>query len=1023
MLVTRAAIMLMGMAFWLPPASAQTGSQISGPNQAIDQTKPARTGPAPNLEPLSAFFGHTVSSIQFSGVSQADSDPLRDLLPQRIGAPLTRKHLHDAIQALYSTGKFLDIAVDAESSPGGGVALTFRSTANYFIGSITVVGDPKPPNANQLINAARMQLGEMFLKENLERGIQRMQRLMHSNGYFRASITPTLAFHDDTQQVDINFRVERGSHARVGQVIVEGDSGYSPEEIRHIAKVHPGDKVTTARVTRALTRLRKRYQKKNRLEAQVAIRDRTYHPETDRVDYTLLAQQGTKIDIHVEGAKLRKSQIKKYVPVYEENAVDDDLLNEGRRNFRDYFQTKGYFEVDMDVVQEVKPGEDHRSITYKVNLGDRHKLVSLVIKGNKYFDVETLRERMQVQPASLLLYYGRFSQTILTRDLEAIEQLYKANGFEQVKVSQKVIDDLNGEKGKMGVEVIIDEGAQTRVSSLKFEGNSSFTEERLRDLVSTVEGQPFSDVNVAADRDSIVSFYFNRGFPDVSLEAFAEPLPGKPTEMNVRYQIKEGEQIFVDRVLVSGLHFTRPYIVDRELRIHDGDPLSQSDMLESQRNLYDLGIFNQVNLAVQNPTGALTRKNVLLQAEEAKRYTFNYGLGIEVQTGDPLSCKNPSKAPQNVLACQAQGRTGVSPRVSFDVTRLNFLGRDHTVLLKTRLGRLQQRGLVSYEAPRFMNRRNFTLTFTTFFDKTRDVRTFTAERLEGSAQLQQEVNKGTQLLYRLVYRRVQVDPKSLQVDINLVPLLSKPVRVAIPSITYVRDTRDDPTDSHRGIFTSADFGVASAAIGGESNFTRFLVQNSSYHTFHKKRWVFARNTRIGYEEPFGILRQAFVPLPERFFAGGGNSHRGFAINQAGPRDLQTGYPIGGNALFINNLEVRTPPIALPIVEENLSAVFFHDAGNVFSSGGDILPSLIRFSQKNAADCRALQLTADNKCSFNYVSHAVGAGLRYRTPIGPVRVDFGYNLNPPAFAVRVPAVQAHPELGKRFNFFFSIGQTF
>jgi outer membrane protein assembly factor BamA len=487
--------------------------------------------------------------------------------------------------------------------------------------------------------------------------------------------------------------------------------------------------------------------------------------------------------------------------------------------------------------------------------------------------------------------------------------------------------------------------------------------------------------------------------------------------MKVRYEIVEGNQEFVGRVIVSGLEHTKRFVVDRELRVHTGAPLSQADMLDTQQGLYDIGIFNEANVAIQNPQGVERTKNVIIQLAEAKRYTFNYGFGLEVQTGDPgNNCQNLP----NPDACQPQGRMGVSPRVSFDVTRINFLGRDYTLLLKSRVGRLQQRALVSMEAPRVFNSINKTVTFTAFFDKTQDVRTFTAERLEGSAQLQHVLDKASQMLYRIVYRRVQVDPTTLQVDPNLIPLLSRPVRVGFPSAVYIRDTRDNPIESTRGIYTTASLDVASKIFASESDFTRLVLQNSSYHIVkrsnnNQRQWIFARSTRIGIAEPYGAIDRAFVPLPERFFAGGSNSHRGFAINQAGPRDFQTGFPIGGNALFVNNLELRTPPISLPFVEDKLSAVFFHDAGNVFTSVSEMAQNFFKQTQQQQSACRQLQT-----CNFDYMSHAVGAGLRYATPIGPVRVDIGYNLNPPIFA---RGNQGTTDRLKRLNFFFSIGQTF
>jgi outer membrane protein assembly complex protein YaeT len=476
--------------------------------------------------------------------------------------------------------------------------------------------------------------------------------------------------------------------------------------------------------------------------------------------------------------------------------------------------------------------------------------------------------------------------------------------------------------------------------------------------------------------------------------------------MDLTYKITEGERVFIEHVLITGLRNTRPYVVARELEIHDGAPLSQADMLETQRRLYDLGIFSQVDIAVQNPEGDAGHKDVLLQVTEAKRWTFDYGVGVEVSTGSDPGRSTP------------QGRTGVSPRVSFDATRINFLGRNHTLIFRSRVGRLQQRGLFSYVAPRFMDNEDLKLTFTTFYDDTADVRTFTAQRLEGSVQLEHKVSKVTTLLYRLTYRRVKVDPRTLVISPALIPLFSQPVRIAMPSFTYIRDKRDDPLDSHKGMYTTADFGVAASVLGSQSNFSRILFLNSTYHPFKKGKWVFARSTRLGIEQPYGTGPDRLIPLPELFFAGGASSHRGFAINQAGPRDRDTGFPLGGEAMFINNFELRTPPIPLPYLDDNVSAVFFHDMGNVFDRPSDMWPGIFRAEQPNRSQC--FLLTVTSTCRFDYSNHAVGAGIRYKTPIGPVRIDFGYNLNPPVFPIRS---EARSDTLAHFNFYFSLGQTF
>jgi len=1014
----RAATAVFGMilgaaAISVPSVAQQTPPEPGRPPASAAINPGAAPAPTVSQSALAKYEGLPVREVRIQ--SDAAVDPhLLSQLPLQPNQPLDRKKIRASVQKLFATRQFQDIQVEAEKNQRGEVTLVFIAEENYFVNGIFVDGVPQhAPTATQLINATKMDLGELFTHEKLNTALQNIRRLLVDNGYYHGAVTATEKRNASTQQVDLFFHVQSGPLAKVGQVTFRGDSGFEQPELPNITKLHPGDKVSAAHARRALERLRKRYQRRDRLEAQVAVVQRTYHEDTNTLDYVFGIDRGPRIDVKVEGAHLRKGLVKKYVPIYEENAVDDDLLNEGRRNIRDYFQTKGYFDVNVDFGQkQVDP--DQRLVYYQIKRGERHKLVELDFQGNRYFDRETLIERTQVQPANYLLRHGRYSQSYLSRDVQNLEALYKANGFQQVKIKAEVQDDYKGEKGRMRVVVHIEEGPQTLVAKLTFVGNQSIPEQELRTLTNITEGQPFSDANVASDRDAILTEYLNRGFPDARFEPSFAPASTDPPRMNVTYKITEGKRIFVDRVLVSGLDHTRDFVVQRELQIREGQPLSQRDMLETQRRLYDLGIFNTVNIAVQNPDGDLAEKNILLNVEEAKRYTFKYGLGFEVQTGTGQGANLP------------QGRTGISPRVSFDVTRLNFRGRNQTLSLKTRFGRLQQRALVSFDAPRWFGRENLRFSLTGFYDSTRDVNTFTAERLEGSPQVEQSWSRATTLVYRFTYRRVKVDPNSLKIDPNLIPLLSRPVRVGIPAVTWIHDKRDDPVDAHHGSFTTFDAGVSDSIFGSEANFSRFLLQNSTYRRVLGKKYVLARSTRIGIADPFSGANQTlnFIPLPERFFAGGGNSLRGFGFNQAGPRDPQTGFPLGGETLFVNQIELRTPPLPFPFVGENLSAVLFHDMGNVFKTAKDMWPGLIKVGQDSKTDCQ--NLSALVPCDFNYMSHAVGAGLRYHTPIGPVRVDVGYNLNPAVFPIRVVDTNGKPphvETVHRINFVFSIGQTF
>jgi len=288
-----------------------------------------------------------------------------------------------------------------------------------------------------------------------------------------------------------------------------------------------------------------------------------------------------------------------------------------------------------------------------------------------------------------------------------------------------------------------------------------------------------------------------------------------------------------------------------------------------------------------------------------------------------------------------------------------------------------------------------------------------------------------------------------------IPLLSQPTRIGEPGLGYIRNRRDNDLDTTRGNYFTFDAGVAASYFGSEADFSRLLGLNSTYHPFGKRRGtgkelVFARTTRIGLETPFGntVITQpgdnpppnrTQIPLPERFYMGGGNSHRGFGLNQAGPRDPTTGFPLGGSALFLNSFELRFPPPTLPWVGTNMSFAIFDDMGNVFTDGNNMLTSLLRWHQAKGFCTQTIGSpfvagAGAARCSYNYISNAIGVGVRYKTPVGPVRFDFGYNLNPTIFP-NFQSVESPPGSGifvtefmgtKRaspFNVYFSIGQTF
>jgi outer membrane protein assembly factor BamA len=408
-----------------------------------------------------------------------------------------------------------------------------------------------------------------------------------------------------------------------------------------------------------------------------------------------------------------------------------------------------------------------------------------------------------------------------------------------------------------------------------------------------------------------------------------------------------------------------------------------------------------VQIAAQEQASSEAEKTVLVAVEESRRWTLGYGGGLEVQR---LGSNNP------------QGEFKASPRLSLDLNRLDVGGRAQTFTLWGRLSDIETGGGTSYVFPYVANRRDLSLRLNGLVDRSRDVLTFTDDRKGASLTLEKRFSASSAISARYSFSRVQALDISNRISPEEVPLLSRPARVGGFGGSYVNDRRDDPSDATRGFYSLADAAIMYKGFGSEANFLRFTGEFATYYQLGS-HLIFARNTRLGMESPYGSPEKILVqtpgqpnqyiytdslPLPERLFMGGSESHRGFSINQAGPRDPQTGYPIGGNALFFNSLELR-----VPMAQRRMGFVLFDDSGNVFTTIRHM--RLLKFTQSSPTDS-------------DYDSDAVGVGIRYKTPVGPIRFDVGYNLNPPRYLVTTnPGVEVRRL--SQFQFFLSIGQSF
>jgi outer membrane protein insertion porin family len=983
--------------------------------------------PVGRAQSVSSFYGKRVARVEYSPSKQPidEVDLKADQLVQK-GTVLRETDVAQSIDRLFASGYYLDIQVDAEMS-GDEVVVRFITKAAIFLGHVDITGKIKsPPNSGQIYSTLQMTTGRPFQESMLKSAESNIAKLLRDNGLFAGTVKISHSLDIDTEQVNVTIGVDSGRRAKYQTPVIHGDARLPLQTIIRatgwrVRFIKRWRQMTASLTQNGVAGIQKKYQQQDRLTATVNIDSLDYDPGINRVTPTLTLEAGPKVTITALEAKVSKSRLRRYVPIYQEGSVDRDLLTEGARNLRDYFQSKGYPDVDVTFRErEARPDED--LIEYFIAKGQKKKLVHLAFQGNKYFRDDTLIERMFLRPSSIEFWHGRYSEGFRSKDEDAISNLYKANGFRDVKVSSVVTNNYRGKPNHIAVTFHIQEGPQWTIESLNIDGVHRVGLESLRSRLSTGPGQPYSDLNIASDRNAILTFYSIAGFSKAAFQYSVAPSKNAH-EVLLTYSINEGPQEFVRDVLLLGLYRTRRDVVEKRISVKPGDPLSQATLSEGQRRLYNLGIFSRIDAGIQDPDGDAIQKYVFYDFDEARRYNMNIGFGAEIARFGPTT--NNLSAPS--------GSTGFSPRVSYDISRINFMGTDHTLSLRTLLSNLEQRAALSYADPNFLGVDGQTFTVTGLYDDARDVQTFSSRREEASVELARRLSKPSRISIQYAYRRVSTG--NVIIPSLLISQLLQPVRIGIFTVNYSQDRRDNPADTHRGIYNTLSVGIASSYLGSQRSFLKTLGRNATYTSIGSKL-VFARQTTFGVIMPFnypvGLGPINAVPLPERFIGGGSNTDRGFPENQAGPRDIgvegmngstgqATGFPLGGNAVFFNNFELR-----FPLIGQNITGVLFEDAGNIYQTLNDISFS---YHQKNLQD-------------FNYMVQAAGFGVRYKTPVGPIRLDLAYALNPPSFngfkGTYNELLQCNPQLPPsqlppfctpveqstgHFQFFFSIGQTF
>ncbi len=934
---------------------------------------------------IADFVGKPLADVRVELAGRPFAEPaVLELIQTRVGETLRLEAVRESVDHLVNLGRFEDIQVYAEPSASrpGAVVLRWLLAPLQRVERVEFAGDV-PTGEAALRESIADRVGSRPSVSRVPDVVDSVRAFYADRGYRAARVEPRLIAGEVPELVTLALAIESGERSRLDQVRVEGSPPIPATQLLAQLRLQRGEQYDGPAMRARLDRYEEDLRELGYYEAAVDA-DVVPSESNGKMSIVLTVEPGPRVRVEFAGDPLPSNRRNTLVPIRQERSVDLDLLEDASRNIEGFLRQQGYRSARAPYVREQRSGE--MIVRFTVEHGPLHTLSTAVAVGNAAIASAELAPLLQLKAGE------PFVDARVATVASAITELYRVRGFARAAVRPDIQPSAAASDPlPVAVRFVIDEGPQTIIGAVSFQGAGGVTESELAAVPTLTAGKPFYRPQVDADRLAIERLYRNKGYLEVRVAA-ESTLADEGRRIDVRWVIREGVQTTVDHVLVSGNVRTSADLIRREMTLQPGQPLGDDGLSESQRRLAALGLFRRVRIT-QMPHGTRGRHDVLVEVEEAPPTTISEGGGIE-------AARRLRPGPDG----QAEARLEVAPRGFFEVTRRNLWGKNRSLSLFTRVSfRPRDPGVDSTDP---------TDQGGYGFNEYRVVGTFREPRpfdAPGQAQVTGFLEQAIRSSFNFRRQGARVDyarkvGESLTVsgryafdhttlfDVQIAPedqllvdRLFPQVRLSTMTISTLRDTRNDVIDPQRGAVTGIDVTVSPRFAGSEVGFVRTFLQGLTYRQLPgASRFVLAAGARVGLAVGFErVVAQLDengqpvisengeglsvtvkdLPASERFFAGGDSTVRGFVLDQLGAENTlnDEGFPTGGNAMVVFNLELRTP------YWKGLSTVVFADAGNIFA----------RVSEVRLGEIRP----------------AAGFGIRYRSPLGPLRFDLGFNLDP------------------------------
>lgn len=644
-------------------------------------------------------------------------------------------------------------------------------------------------------------------------------------------------------------------------------------------------------------------------------------------------------EVRIEGNKeLSTDKVRDALGLKANTIFSQKELTLAGKRVKKLYGDEGYYLAEVTTRSEKRSDTDVRVIV-SVAEGEKVLIKSIRFEGNKAFNASKLRGVMETKEKWFLSWLtgaGTYKDEVVKNDANLIADLYFNNGYVNVKVGEPQVE-LNEGKSGLIVTIGITEGDQFRTGAIGYKGDLLEKEEDLTKVLRLKSGDIFSRANLRTDVMTLTDLYADKGFAFVNVTPLTKVNPETKT-VDLTFEFEKGDKVFFDRINVSGNTKTRDKVIRRELKVAEGETYSSTGLKQSKQRLMNLGFFEEA--AISTVKGSSENKlDVNIEVKEKPTGTFSIGAGYSSLDG-----------------LIGQG----------SVSQGNFLGLGLRANLAASIGGKSSTFNLGLTDPYFLDTR-WTLGGDLYRTE-RDYLDFTRRATGGDIKAGYPLSDTLRTLW--VYKYEQKEIFDISPALRVVPETNSTTSSIYVSLT--RDTTDYRLDPTRGMVNNLS--VEFAGLGGTNRFLRYYGDTSVFFPTGFGTVLSLRGT-LGYIQGFGGKD---ISIDERFFAGGINTLRGFEGRSVSPSiityvpttDPLTGLPttnperafVGGDKEAILNVEYTIPLLK----DAGLKGVIFFDAGNVYGENQDM---------------------------FSSVLMSYGAGIRWVSPMGPLRLEYGIPLNP------------------------------